>query len=85
MDYSLLIMVAARMMKMAIGDDFPHWWSAEMETRLIFHGYGGLWRWNFCSRVTPRVLGIFGNLEGKEAVREATEVGTPHRGPRGTP
>jgi hypothetical protein len=46
-DYSLLIMVAAGMMKMATGDDLPLRRSAEMGSRLVFHGYRGLRWWNF--------------------------------------
>jgi len=46
-DYSLLIMVAAGMMKMAIGDDFPLRQGAGMGSRLVFGGYRGLRRQNF--------------------------------------
>ena len=81
-------MVAVGMMKMATGDDFPLQWSAGMGSRLVFSGYRGL-RWQkFPPRVTPRVFGIFGDLWGKEGVREATEVGTTHQGalrPPGAP
>src|SRR3989337_1933798 len=43
-DYSLLIMVAAGMMKMATGDDFPLRRSAGTGSRLIFRGYRGFRR-----------------------------------------
>ena len=46
-DYSLLIVVAARMMKMATGDNFPLWQSAGMGSRLVFGGYRALRWWNF--------------------------------------
>ena len=43
-DYSLLIVVAAGMMKMATGDDSPLRQGAGIGSRLIFGGYRGL-RW----------------------------------------
>jgi hypothetical protein len=46
-DYSLLIMVAVGMMKMATDDDFPLWQGAGTGSRLGFRGYRGLRRWNF--------------------------------------
>jgi hypothetical protein len=46
-DYSLLIMVAVGMMKMATGDDFPLRQGAKTGSRLVFHGYRGLRRRNF--------------------------------------
>jgi hypothetical protein len=46
-DYFLLIMVAAGMMKMATGDDFPLRQGAETGSRLVFRGYRGLRRRNF--------------------------------------
>ena len=62
MDYSLLIVVAARMMKMATGDDSALPQGAGTGSRLVFGGYRAL-RWqNFRSRLTPRVFGIFVNL-----------------------
>ena len=47
MDYSLLIVVAAGMMKMAIGDDSPLRQGAEMGSRLVFSGYRVLRERNF--------------------------------------
>jgi hypothetical protein len=46
-DYSLLIMVAVRMMKMATGDDLPLRQGAGTGSRLVFLGYRGLRRRNF--------------------------------------
>jgi hypothetical protein len=46
-DYSLLIMVAAGMMKMATDDDFPLRQSAGMGSRLVLRGYRALQRRNF--------------------------------------
>ena len=42
MDYSLLIVVAAGMMKMATGDDLPLQQGAGTGSRLVFGGYRGL-------------------------------------------
>ena len=61
-DYSLVIMVAVGMMKMATGDDSPLRQGAGMGSRLVFDGYRALRRWNFLSRFTPRVFGIFDDL-----------------------
>ena len=46
-DYSLLIVVAAEMMKMATGDDSPLRQGAGTGSRLVFVGYRGLRRRNF--------------------------------------
>ena len=46
-DYSLLIVVATGMMKMATGDDSPLWQGAGIGSRLVFSGYRGLRRQNF--------------------------------------
>ena len=42
MDYSLLIVVAAGMMKMATGDDFPLRQGTRIGSRLVFGGYRAL-------------------------------------------
>ena len=65
-------MVAAGMMKMASGDDFPLWHGAEM-TRLVFHGYGGLRRSKFSSRVLSRGLGIYRNFGHRSHVEGPPE------------
>src|SRR3990170_4042119 len=49
-NYSLLIMETAGMMKMATGDGFPLRQGAEKGSRLVFHGYRGLRRRNSRSR-----------------------------------
>jgi hypothetical protein len=46
-DYSLLIMETAGMMKMAFDDDFPLRQGDGAGSRLVFHGYRGLRRRNF--------------------------------------
>jgi hypothetical protein len=43
-NYSLLVMETAGMMKMVSGDGFPLWQGARTGSRLVFHGYRGL-RW----------------------------------------
>ena len=47
MDYSLLIVVAVGMMKMATGDDFPLRQGAETGSRLDLMDIEALQRWNF--------------------------------------
>ena len=50
-NYSLLVMETAGMMKMASGDGFPLRQGAETGSQLVLRGYRGLWRRNFRSRV----------------------------------
>ena len=45
-NYSLLVMESAGMMKMATGDGFPLREGAETGSREVFCGYRGLQRWN---------------------------------------
>src|SRR6266566_6900679 len=49
-NYSLLVMETAGMMKMASGDGFPLWQGAGTGSRLVFRGSGGLQRRNSRSR-----------------------------------
>ena len=53
------MMVAAGMMKMATGDDFPLRQSVETGSRLVLSGYIGLRRWNFWSRVISDGFSIY--------------------------
>ena len=46
-NYSLLVMESAGMMKMATGDGFPLQHSARTGSRLVFGGYRALWQRNF--------------------------------------
>ena len=62
MDYSLLIVVAAGMMKMATGDDSPLRQGAGMGSRLDLVDTEALWWRNLLSRATPKGFGIFENL-----------------------
>jgi hypothetical protein len=61
-DYSLLIVAAAGMMKMATGADLPLRQGAGTGSRLDLVDTEALRRRNFCSRATPEGFGIFGNL-----------------------
>jgi hypothetical protein len=61
-NYSLLIMETAGMMKMASGDGFPLQQGAGMGSRLVFHGYRGLRRRNSRSIFSTGVFGIFEDL-----------------------
>ena len=45
-NYSLLVMESARMMKMATGEGFPPPAGCQNGSRLVFGGYGGFWWWN---------------------------------------
>ena len=61
-NYSLLIVVAAGMMKMATRDDFPLQQGAEMGSRLVFRGYRGLrWR-NSRSILLSKVFRVYGYI-----------------------
>ena len=48
-NYSLLVMESAGMMKMATGEGFPLWQGAGMGSLEVFGGYRGLRRWNSLS------------------------------------
>ena len=61
-DYSLLIMVAIGVMKMAIGDDFPLRQGARIGSRLGFGGYRGLRRRNSRSILCPDVFRVYGYI-----------------------
>ena len=79
MDYSLLIVVAAGMMKMATSDGFPLRQGAGTGSREVFGGYRGLqWR-NSRSIVLLDVFRVYGHIVVKEVGQgsheEPTRVG----------
>ena len=76
-NYSLLVMDSAGMMKMATDDGFPLWQGAGTGSREVFGGYRGLRRRNSRSIVFPEGLGYMDLYRRKKSVRGAT------RGPRG--
>ena len=72
-NYSLLVMETARMMKMASGDGFPLRQGAGMGSRLVFHGYRGL-RWqNSQSRFLFGGFCIYRNFWRRSHVRGVSE------------
>ena len=76
-NYSLLVMESAGMMKMATGEGFPPPEGCQNGSRLVFGGYGGFWRWNSRSILLLDVLGYMDIYRRKKSIRGAT------RGPRG--
>ena len=52
-NYSLLVMESARMMKIATGEGFPPPAGCQNGSRLVLGGYGGFWQRNFQSIVLP--------------------------------
>ena len=83
-NYSLLVMEIARMIKMATGDGFPLWQGAGTGSRLVFHGYRGLQRRNLWSRFLFGGFCIYRNFWHREQVRGVHEEPTRLEGmPRG--
>ena len=76
-NYSLLFMESAGMMKMSIGDGFPLRQGSETGSRLVFGGYRGLQRRNSRSIFCSGSLGYVGIYGCRENVGGATG------GPRG--
>ena len=70
-NYSLLVMESAEMMKMATGEGFPPPAGCQNGSRLVFGGYGGFWRRNSRSIVLPIVLGYMEIYRRKKYVRGA--------------
>jgi hypothetical protein len=62
-DYSLLVMVAAGMMKMASGDDSPLRQGARTGSRLVFGGYRGVRRRSPSSRLSIGGFYIYVNFQ----------------------
>ena len=93
-NYSLLIMVAIEMMKMANKQGFPPPAGCRNGSRLVFGGYGGFWRQNSRSIVLPKVFRVYGYIWEEEVRRWTSGLSTrqgarpgggraPH--PRGSP
>ena len=61
-NYSLLVMESARMMKMATGEGFPPPVGCRNGSRLAFDGYGGFWWWNSRSIVLSDVFRVYGDI-----------------------
>ena len=76
-NYSLLVMESARMMKMATGEGSPLWQGAGTGSRLVFGGYRGLRRRNSRSILFSVFLGYMDIYRRKKSVRGAM------RGPQG--
>ena len=77
-NYSLLIMESAGMIKMATGEGSPLRQGAGTGSRLVFGGYRGLRRRNSQSILLHDVFRVYGYIyRRKKSVRGAT------RGPRG--
>ena len=69
MNYSLLVMESAGMMKMATGEGSPLRQCAGTGSRLVFGGYRGLRRRNSRSRLCSGSLGIYKRYWHREQVR----------------
>ena len=61
-NYSLLVMEIAGMMKMATGEGSPLRQGAGTGSRLVFGGYRGFWRRNFRSILLPDVFRVYGYI-----------------------
>ena len=72
-NYSLLVMETAGMMKMASGDGFPLRQGAGTGSRLIFRGYRGLQRRNSRSRFLSGGFGIYRNFWRRSHVKGVAE------------
>ena len=62
MNYSLLVMESAGMMKMATGEGSPLRQGAETGSRLVFGGYRSLRRWNSRSIVLSHHFRVYGDI-----------------------
>ena len=85
MNYSLLIMESARMMKMATGEGFPLRQGAGTESRLVFGGYRGLRRRNSRSILFLDGFRVYGYIYIGERSRSGEPRGAHEGGgaPRG--
>ena len=61
-NYSLLVMESAGMMKMATVEGLPPPAGCRNGSRLVFGGYGGFWRRNSRSIVLPDVFRVYGDI-----------------------
>ena len=83
-NYSLLVMESAGMMKMDTGEGSPLRQGAGTGSRLVFGGYKGLRRRNSRSRLCSGSLGIYKSCWRREQVRGVSEAATREGGaPRG--
>ena len=76
MNYSLLVMESAGMMKMATGEGSPLRQGARTGSRLVFGGYRGLRRWNSRSRLFSGGFSIYRNFWRQSHVKEVPELFT---------
>ena len=84
-NYSLLVMESAGMMKMATDEGSPLRQGAGTGSRLVFGGYRGLrWR-NSRSRLCSGSLGIYKRCWRREQVRGSLGYPRGRGAPRGTP
>ena len=72
-NYSLLVMESAVMMKIATGDGSPLWQGAGTGSRLVFGGYRGLRRRNSRSIFSVKCFRVYGNIYVKEVGRGMLE------------
>jgi hypothetical protein len=79
-DYSLLVMVAAGMMKMASGDDSPLRQGARTGSRLVFGGYRGVRRRSPSSRLTFGGFWIYVNFQRWNHAKGGLRGPTQHQG-----
>ena len=61
-NYSLLVMESIGMMKMATGEGLPPPAGCRNGSRLVFSGYGVLWRRNSQSIVLTDVFRVYGDI-----------------------
>ena len=61
-NYSLLVMESAVMMKMATREGFPPLAGCRNRSRFAFGGYGGFWRWNSRSIVLHGSFRVYGDI-----------------------
>src|SRR4051812_2832893 len=75
-NYSLLVMESAGMMKMATGEGFPSPAGCQNVSRLVFGGYRGLWRQNSRSRLCFGGFCIYKRFSHRKQVRGVSEAAT---------
>ena len=80
MNYFLLVMESAGMMKMATGEGSPLRQGAETGSRLVFGGYRGLRRRNSQSILLPEGFRVYGDIWAEEVHQGSNEVATRQGG-----
>ena len=83
-NYPLLVMESAGMVKMATGDGFPPPVGCRNGSRLVFGGYGGFWWRNSRSIVVFEVFRVYGYIR-EEEVRQWTFGLSTRQGARPPP